>query len=221
MVRVKICGITRLEDAELACALGADAIGFIFFEKSPRYITSEQAAAITWQLPEHVARVGVFVTTPPDEIARYIAAVGLTAVQLHGDYPLAAFEQFNPQQVIAVARVSATFQPTDLKHVVGRAAAMLLDTHQKGVYGGTGVPFDWRMAIAAQAYGRIILAGGLRPDNVVQAVETVAPYALDVSSGVEVAPGRKDHAKLRQLFELLTPYRQGWKPDVMPRFPLG
>jgi phosphoribosylanthranilate isomerase len=221
MLRIKICGITQLDDARLACDLGADAIGFIFYEKSPRYITMEAAATISEQLPDHVARVGVFVNTPPERILTFIECVTLNAVQFHGDYALSELEQFDPQQVIAVARVSETFCSSELEKFRGRAAAIHLDTHKKGLYGGTGETFDWQAAIEAKAYGRIILAGGLNPDNVRQAAEMVMPYALDVSSGLEAQPGKKDHEKLKHLFQNLKEYRYGWKPGSTGRFPLA
>jgi phosphoribosylanthranilate isomerase len=221
MLRVKICGMTRVDDARLACKLGADAIGFIFYQKSPRYVTMETAAAISQQLPDHVARVGVFVKTPPEKIITHIERVHLNAVQFHGDYALSELEQFDPQHVIAVARVSETFRSSELEKFQGRAAAILLDTHKKGLYGGTGETFDWQAAIEAKAYGRIILAGGLNPDNVRQAVEMVSPYALDVSSGVEAQPGKKDHEKLKLLFQNLEGYRSDWKSGSNSRFPLA
>jgi phosphoribosylanthranilate isomerase len=221
MLRIKICGITQLDDARLACDLGTDAIGFIFYEKSPRYITMEFAAAISEQLPDHVARVGVFVNTPPEKIVTYIERVKLDAAQFHGDYPLSELEQFDPQQVIAVVRVSERFRGSELEKFQGRAAAILLDTHRKGMYGGTGETFDWQAAIEAKAYGRIILAGGLNPGNVRQAVEMVSPYALDVSSGLEAQPGKKDHEKLTLLFQNLEEYRSDWEPDANHRFPLA
>lgn len=220
MLRVKICGITRLEDARLACELGTDAIGFIFYAKSPRYITREQAADISRQLPAHVARVGVFVKTPPAEIAQYVDRVNLHAVQFHGDYSVSDLEWFDSDQVIGVARVSDRFQIADLERFTDRAAAILLDTHKKGLYGGTGETFDWQAAVKAKTYGRIILAGGLNPENIQQAVETVSPYALDVSSGVEASPGKKDHDKLQRLFRNLSPYRSEWIPGISPSFPL-
>lgn len=212
--------MTRLEDALLACDLGADAIGFIFYEKSPRYIALTEAAAISHQLPDHVARIGVFVNTPPEKITQYIETISLHAAQFHGDYPISALEQFEENQVIAVARVSETFQGTDLQQFQGRTAAILLDTHKKGMYGGTGETFDWQAAIEAKAYGRIILAGGLTPENARQAVEIVSPYALDVGSGVEASPGKKDHTKLRQLFTSLQLHRSAWKPERERCFPL-
>jgi phosphoribosylanthranilate isomerase len=225
MLRIKICGITNLDDAMLAVKLGTDAVGCIFYEKSPRYVAVEAAKHIARQLPTHVARVGVFVNTPPEEILQYLHEIPLTAVQLHGDYPLSALQQFTREQVIAVVRVSEKFHASDLEGFQDHAAAILLDTHKKGLYGGTGETFDWQAAVDAKAYGgrlanRVILAGGLNPDNAQQAVEMVNPYALDVSSGVEASPGKKDHAKLRLLFERLQPYRQDWQPESEVCFPL-
>ena len=205
-MRIKICGITNADDALLACELGADAIGFIFYEKSPRCVTKEQAAAIAAQLPEQVAKVGVFVMSPPDEIRRHIEAVGLTAAQFHGDYALDTMALFSQESVIAVARVGADFQARSVAQFQEVAAAVLLDTQKRGMYGGTGETFDWQAAIAAKAHARIILAGGLTPENARNAAEIVAPYALDISSGVEASPGKKDHAKLRRLFESLQPF---------------
>jgi phosphoribosylanthranilate isomerase len=221
MLRVKICGITRLDDALLACELGADAIGFIFYEKSPRSIRPDEAAAIAEHLPPHVARVGIFVDTPRDDIVIYRKQVKLTAIQFHGAYSLSELEQFDREQVIAVARVGESFQVLQLAQFRNCAAAILLDTHRKGLYGGTGETFDWQAAIDAKAYGRIILAGGLSPDNVRQAVETVVPYALDVSSGVEAHPGKKDPAKLRQLFRNVQESRGARQPESTPCFPLA
>jgi phosphoribosylanthranilate isomerase len=221
MLRVKICGITRLDDALLACELGADAIGFIFYEKSPRYIMPDKAAAIAEQLPPYVARVGVFVDTPRDNIVTYREQIKLTAIQFHGMYPRLELERFEREQVIAVARVAESFKVSQLAQFRSCAAAILLDTHKKGLYGGTGETFDWQAAIDAKAYGRIILAGGLTPDNVRQAVEMVAPYALDLSSGVEARPGRKDPAKLRQLFRNVQEFRGVWQPESTPCFPFA
>ncbi len=225
MLRIKICGITNIDDALLACELGADAVGFIMYAKSPRFITPDAAADITRQLPAHVARVGVFVHTTPNDIQEHLRNIPLTAAQLHGDYAIADFQQFPARQVIAVARIGDTFRVSDLNIFTQHAAAILLDTHKKGLYGGTGETFDWQTAIEAKAClgrlaDRIILAGGLNPENVQLAVETVQPYALDISSGVEAEPGKKDPHKLRRLFQQLEPYRQGWEPAQQPVFPI-
>ena len=221
MLRVKICGMTRLDDALSACELGADAVGFIFYEKSPRSITMKEAAAISRQLPEHVARVGVFVNTPIESIQEHVKAVGLHAIQFHGEYSLSEMAQFEKAQAIAVARVSETFEVAELARFENCATAILLDTHKRGVYGGTGETFDWQTAVAAKAYGRIILAGGLTPENIREAVETVMPYAVDVSSGVEASPGKKDHNKLQQLFQQLKEYRYDNKVNTTCRFPFA
>ena len=220
MIRVKICGITQADDALLACKLGADAIGFIFYEKSPRSVTIQQAASIASQLPQHVARVGVFVDKTPEEIRRHVETVGLTAMQFHGNYSRAALKRFSQEQVIAVARVGESFCTQDLEKIHKAVSAILLDTHKKGLYGGTGETFDWQSAIEAKAYARIILAGGLNPENIRDAAETVEPYALDVSSGVEAEPGRKDHAKLRRLFENLQSLRKDWSSGATCPFPV-
>ena len=218
---MKICGITNADDALLACELGADAIGFIFYEKSPRCVSVAQAAAIAAQLPEQVAKVGVFVASPPDEIRGAIESIGLTAAQFHGDYALDTMALFSQDMVIAVARVGANFQARSVAQFREVAAAVLLDTQKRGMYGGTGETFDWQAAIAAKAHARIILAGGLTPENARNAAEIVAPYALDISSGVEASPGKKDHAKLRRLFEQLRgcgtkqPQGQGFLRDSL------
>lgn len=224
MLRIKICGITNLDDGLLACKLGADAVGFILYPKSPRYIPPETAAEIARRVPAHVARIGVFVNTPPDEIQAYLRDIPLSAAQLHGDYTLADFQQFPPEQAIAVARVKHDFTPVKLQQFEPHAAAILLDTHKKGVYGGTGETFDWQAAVDAKAClgrlaDRIVLAGGLNPANVRQAVDTARPYAVDVSSGVEAEPGKKDPRKLRRLFHELEAYRQDRQPESAPAFP--
>ena len=219
ILRIKICGLTRAADALLACELGADAIGFIFYDRSPRTITPAAAAAIAQQLPPHVARVGVFVNTPVTEIRRFMHEIPLNVLQFHGPYALNDLAQFEASQVVAVARVGDEFEVATLTPYRSHAAAILLDTQKTDRYGGTGETFNWQIAKHATAAGRIILAGGLTPENVVQAVDTVAPYALDVSSGVESSPGQKDHAKLRQLFRQLASYRTAWQPETPCPFP--
>lgn len=218
-MRIKICGITNADDALLACKLGADAIGLIFYENSPRCVTIEQAAAIIAQLPENVAKVGVFVNTPPTEIRGYVEQVGLTAAQFHGDYTKdeIALTMLPPEQAIAVARVGGDFQPRAVSRFEYVASAVLLDTAKKGVYGGTGEAFDWKAAVDAKEFAKhVILAGGLNPENIANAAAFVKPYALDVSSGVEASPGRKDHRKLRDLFAQLAPFLSNRQPGRFP-----
>ena len=193
MVRVKICGITNLEDALVAVEAGADALGFVFFRGSPRYISPEQAAAIIRCLPPFVQTVGLFVNEEPATVNSTADRCGLDLVQLHGeespDYCVAV-----KRRVIKALRVkdASTLDVMPNYHV----AACLLDAWSPAAHGGTGTTFNWEIAARAAASHTIILAGGLTPENVAGAVATVKPYAVDVSSGVESAPGKKNNKKL-------------------------
>lgn len=192
MVHAKICGITNREDALCAVKCGADALGFIFYEKSPRYVAPEKAAEIICDLPPFITPVGVFVNAP--HIDATVKLAGLRAIQLHGDEPPEACLGHDVP-VIRALRVGNEFDALALRsHPVH---TFLLDTARAGSYGGTGETFDWAKAREAKNYGRIILSGGLNPDNVREAIEQVAPYAVDTSSGVEAEPGKKDHKKVR------------------------
>lgn len=195
MVRVKICGITTSEDALLAVDAGADALGFVFHPESPRCIDPEGAAAIIGQLPPFVQTVGLFVNRTADFVNRTAAFCRLDLVQLHGDEPPAFCENV-ARRVVKAFRVKDISSLDPIRHY--RAAAFLLDAYSPKAYGGTGLTFNWEAAKVAKAYGPIILAGGLTPDNVREAVKTVIPYAVDVSSGVESTPGKKDPAKVRE-----------------------
>ncbi len=201
-LKVKICGITSLADALVAIDAGADALGFVFWEKSPRHIDPADAARITSELAPFVKTVGVFVNEAPDIIRDTIEAAGIDCVQLHGDETPEDAEEvarMTGAPVIKAIRVSG---PGSLKALEAyKVSALLLDTYRKGIPGGTGETFDWTLAIEAKAAGRIILSGGLTPHNVAKAVATVRPYAVDVSSGVESAPGRKDADKVRMFIE--------------------
>lgn len=198
MIRVKVCGVTNLEDALVAVAAGADALGFNFWPGSSRYIEPRRAAAIIAQLPPFVTPVGVFVDEPAARLKRIVARTGVRAVQLHGEE--------NPAMVAALAngsvavlkalRVGRSFRPEHLRAYRG-AAAFLLDAQVKGQRGGTGRSFDWSVARRANRFGRILLAGGLTAENVVEAIRQAQPYGVDVCTGVEKRPGRKDHARLR------------------------
>ena len=200
MMRIKICGITNLEDALLAAELGADALGFIFYARSPRYVNPEAARAIIAQLPPFVAAVGVFVDEAAAVVQEITAQVGLDWVQLHG--------QESPDycrglghKVIKGFRIQDEDSLSQLAEYQGAAQALLLDTYKKGLKGGTGEVFDWHLARQAKKYGPIILAGGLTPDNVAQAIAIAEPAAVDAASGTEAAPGTKDPAKLRAFFK--------------------
>ena len=197
MVKVKICGITNLDDALCSAGYGADALGFVFWSGSPRHVKARQAAAITAKLPPFVMRVGVFVNEAPSVVNSIIRDAGLDAVQLHGEEPPSYCARIKGARVIKAFRV----KDGDVLALMEkyRACAYLLDAFKEGVPGGTGRVFDWKIAARAGKSGRaIILSGGLTPDNVSEAVRRVRPYAVDVSSGVERAPGKKDRAKLKK-----------------------
>ena len=195
-VRVKICGITNVRDALAAIAAGADALGFIFYEPSPRNVPAKRVGDIIRELPPFIAKVGVFVN-PSEILVRENLSCGLDTLQFHGDERPAFCRKFAPIKVFKAFRIHdrKSLQALPAYHT----DAWLLDSSVPGRHGGTGVEFDWRLAIEAKKLGRpIILAGGLAPENVAAAVRQVCPYAVDVSSGVEAGPGKKDHAKLRE-----------------------
>ena len=194
-VKVKICGITNAEDAVAAVDAGADALGFMFYPPSPRGVTREVAAQIIRQLPPFVAKVGVFVNPSEEEVRLAITGCGLDTVQFHGEESPEFCRQFGLKTLKAF-RVQGL---ETLKLLPTYSTmAWLLDSFVAGTRGGTGNTFNWDIAMqAVKLGGRVILAGGLTPDNAAEAVRKVRPFALDVSSGVESAPGRKDAAKVR------------------------
>ena len=200
MTRVKICGITSIEDAMAAVEAGADAIGFVF-APSPRQIDSATAKRIADALPPFIARVGVFVNADPSllEVAR---DCGLDAAQLHGEQSDLFAQLLAPHiRIIRVLRVKDEESLASIKSYPA-ADAYLLDTFSKDALGGTGKSFDWELAVKAKQFGKpVILSGGLNPENVEEAVRLVRPYAVDVSSGVELSPGKKDHNKIKELVE--------------------
>jgi phosphoribosylanthranilate isomerase len=193
--RVKICGITRLEDALAAVAAGADALGFVFYPESPRAVAIEQAAEIICQLPPFVSSVGLFVNAERAVIEATVADCGLDLIQLHGDEAPAEC-LFPGRRVIKALRIrdAASLARAEDYKVCG----LLLDAWSDQVYGGSGETFDWRLLKDFAARQPVILAGGLTPENVAAAVAAVRPYAVDVSSGVECAPGSKDHVKMAE-----------------------
>ncbi|MCX8157450.1 MAG: phosphoribosylanthranilate isomerase [Verrucomicrobiae bacterium] len=193
-LRIKICGITSAADAQAAVAAGADALGFVFYEKSPRYVTPAQARDIVAALPPFVVRVGVLVN-PAAELVQEVLAAGMQVLQFHGDETLEQCRQ-QPVPVIKGFRLQDELSLLTCRDYTG--LPWLLDSYVAGQAGGTGAVFNWELAVKAKASNPlIILAGGLTPDNVAEAIRRVRPYAVDVSSGVEAAPGRKDAAKLR------------------------
>jgi phosphoribosylanthranilate isomerase len=192
-VRVKVCGITNVDDALLAAEAGADALGFIFVEGTPRYVTPDAAADIIRKLPPFVTPVGVFWDHPSGHVKALAEACGLRALQLHGDEsPEDAARYALP--VIKTIKVSG---PQDLVRTAGyRVAAFLLDSAARWSEGEPRRPIEWQLARLAASYGRVILSAGLTPDNVARAVTIARPYAVDVNSGVEARPGQKDPDKL-------------------------
>lgn len=197
-MKIKICGITRTADAMAAVQCGADAIGFIFFPSSPRYIPPAMAGEVVGALPAAVLPVGVFVNASRDAILDAVRASGIRALQLHGDEPPESTSGFG-LPVFKAHRVSPGFSAEDLDRYA--VEAHLLDGYADGSRGGTGRPFNWDIAVRARQTHRIILSGGLRPENVKRAIHYVRPYAVDVSSGVETQPGVKDHARMCSFIE--------------------
>ena len=205
--RVKICGITTWEDARLCVDLGASALGFNFYPPSPRATTPADAWTIIRRLPPFVVPVGVFVNWPPLVVDALARAVRLGAVQLHGGESAGEVAELSRKhRVIKAVAVNERFRVAMLARY--RAAdALLLDGFARGLHGGTGRTLDWKLAGTARRYGRIVLAGGLTPENIAEAIRVADPYAVDVASGVEARPGRKDPAKLRALFAAIESVR--------------
>jgi phosphoribosylanthranilate isomerase len=198
--RVKICGITTWDDARLSIDLGASALGFNFYPPSPRAISLADAWSIVRRLPPFVEAVGVFVNWEPQVVDAVARAARLGSVQLHGaESPEEVAELARGRRVTKAVQVKHGFRVASLARY--RAAdAILLDGFARGLHGGTGRTLDWKLARAASRYGRIILAGGLTAENIAEAIRVAQPFAVDVASGVESRPGRKDPAKLRALF---------------------
>jgi len=198
-VKVKICGITSVADALVAAEAGADMIGLMFYDHSPRRVTLPQAVEISRALPPFVLRVGVFVNPPEALVTRAIAECGLNLLQFHGDEPSEFCTRFGVMSLKALrVRAAASLKQLEDFHT----DAFLLDAYSKAGFGGTGEKFNWDLALEARKFGKpIFLAGGLTPENVADAVEKVHPFAVDVSSGVESSPGKKDAAKVRAFIQ--------------------
>jgi len=179
----------------MAVKYGADAIGFIFHKESPRYVPPDQAASIMQKLPQHISKIGVFVHSTRREIETILRSSSLSAIQLHGDqhpedctgYDIAVIKAFRVGEEFDIAQLG-----------LYEVQAILLDTLRKGKAGGTGETFDWNVAVQAKRYGKLLLSGGLNVKNIEDAIRFVRPYGVDVSSGVEKSPGKKDHQKLKE-----------------------
>jgi phosphoribosylanthranilate isomerase len=212
MTQVKICGITNSEDARVAVEAGVDWLGFIFYPPSPRYISPEHAQAIIARLPATVTPVGVFVNEGVPSITHVARRSGVRMVQLHGEESAGLCQQL-AWPVIKTFRFTAQVQPVMMQQYA--VAAFLIEGFHADLYGGGGARADWRRVAGLHTYGRIILAGGLTPENVREAIHTVRPYAVDVCSGVEAAPGKKDWQKVRAFIaEAKAPLHASYEPGL-------
>lgn len=198
---VKVCGITRAGDAEAAASLGASAIGFIFWPGSPRYVAPESAGAIAERMPPNVRKIGVFVDETPERIREVARLARLDTVQLHGSETAEDCRRLADFTVIKAVGLKDG-EPADLS-AFAPEVLVLVDAHDPDLHGGTGRTVDWEVARAIAASRRAILSGGLNAENVARAVAAVRPYGIDVSSGVESAPGVKDVNRLKDFFEAL------------------
>ncbi|HXX44320.1 MAG TPA: phosphoribosylanthranilate isomerase [Candidatus Acidoferrales bacterium] len=207
-VKVKICGITNWADAKQAVDAGADFLGFNFYAKSPRHIRPSKARQIVRKLPKRISAVGVFVNEDEEKMRETARTVGLAALQLHGDETPAEVARLRRTlPVVKAVRAGRSFRPAQLAKFK-RASAILLDGFDKRRRGGTGKIFDWNVARRARPYGRIFLAGGLTPENIGEAIRTARPYAVDVCSGVEARPGKKDPRRVRALMDAVRAARK-------------
>ncbi len=195
MVKVKICGITNLDDALAAAEAGADALGFVFYPESPRFTEPGKARSIILKLPVFITTVGVFVDESEDLIRRILRESGVQMLQFHGSESPVLCTRFR-EKVIKTIRIKDEESIDSMR--MYNLDTFLLDTHHDEIKGGTGRTFDWKIAEMAKEYGRVILSGGLTPFNVVEAIRVVKPYGVDISSGVEISPGEKDHGKVRE-----------------------
>ena len=201
MIQVKICGITNKEDARCAAKLGAAALGFIFYPASPRYITPEAVQKIASVLPDELVKVGVFVNESVTEVKRIVEYCGLDMIQLHGDESPAYCREFPASQVIKAVQLK---NDDDFNQASGYdVAAIFVDSRHAGLYGGTGKKANWELACRIKNKKPLILSGGLNEGNIAEAIKAVTPNALDINSGVELRPGKKDHAKLARIFDII------------------
>lgn len=213
MIKVKICGITNLKDATMAVELGVDALGFIF-APSPRQVSPQAARGIIHAIPPFVKTVGVFVNEGIDHIRRIMDFCSLDLIQLHGDEPPDLCEELMPFTLKAFRLKDESDLP-GVRSYLGKVRALLFDTYAEAERGGTGKTFDWRLAVIGKGLGvPIILSGGLRPSNIEKAISHVQPHAVDVNSGIEKAPGEKDHALMKALMEKVNRINRGGPKDA-------
>ena len=193
-VKVKVCGMTSLKDALVAVEVGADAVGFIFYKKSPRSVTMKTVREIVLELPPFVDTVGVFVDETAEQVNKIADYCNLDIIQLHGDESPTYCKKIR-RKVIKAFRIKDMQSVKKISNF--QVSGFLLDTFSDNLHGGTGKVFDWNLALPAKKFGPVIMAGGLTPNNVQQAVRQIRPYGVDVCSGVESEPGIKDHKKVR------------------------
>ena len=205
-MRIKICGITNKEDALNAVSLGADALGFIFYDKSPRAVHPDTVEEIVMNLPPFITLVGVFVNETKETIQAVSRQCKLNLIQLHGNEP-PSFCQSLEKRVIKAIKVKEDNDIQQIRNYQGSVSSILLDTKVDQQEGGTGITFDWGLALKAKEYDiPIILAGGINQTNIEKAIQLVNPYGLDISSGVEAAPGKKEYSKLQDIFKIARKY---------------
>jgi phosphoribosylanthranilate isomerase len=201
VTQVKICGIANEEDALCAAQCGAAALGFIFYPHSPRYIKPEEARKIISVLPDELVKVGVFVNEKTEAIKKVMKYCGLDMIQLHGDESPEYCREFSAYRIIKAVELK---NEDDLDHALNYdVAALLVDSRYAGLYGGTGKKANWDLACRVKNKKPLILSGGLNEKNIAEALHTVVPAALDINSGVESKPGKKDHAKLTRIFDII------------------
>lgn len=218
MTQIKICGITNINDALCAATCGADAIGFIFHPASPRYVTPEQAKAIIAALPAKLVKVGVFVNRDAGEVARISGECGLDLIQLHGDESPEYCRQFPAGRII---KAVSPRTPEELRALDAyEVRAFLADFREPDRYGGTGKQADWTLAATLGRERPLILAGGLMEENIAEAIAAVAPKAVDINSGIERAPGVKDHDRMQRIVTIIRaePPEKGEKGGQPPIF---
>lgn len=201
MIGVKICGITSIGDAYHAAESGVDALGFIFYPKSQRYIVPERAREILQKVPGSIGRVGVFVNQEIQALKEIVSFCGLHLIQLHGDESPQYCAQFPKSSLIKSVSVCTEEEVRGLGNYPVKA--ILVDAHEPGRYGGTGKNSDWALALKVKKKHPLILAGGLSKENIKRAIETVRPCAVDINSGVEISPGEKDPYKIREIMEII------------------
>ena len=201
MTEIKICGTTNLDDAMNAAGCGADALGFIFYRKTPRYVAPEVAKDIIKKLPSHISKIGVFVNHEAEEIKAIVEFCGLDLIQLHGDESPQYCRQFARSKLI---KALSPRSENDLEKIADYPVrAILIDASHPALYGGTGKKSDWGLAVKVKNTHALILSGGLNLGNIRQAIEIVSPNAVDINSGVELSPGKKDPEKVRKIIEVV------------------